>query len=1149
MNSSTHRLLVVLALFVLTNVAPPWVRWVNGQTPAPFIVADFDPPTSTRFLLFGFSSGTSRPAQTFTPTRDGKLNTVRVLLSQNGAIPSAVVVELRSVDPVSGTPTAEILASAAANTAALSTTPAYFTADFGSANIALRAGTVYAFSLRTDAAGTGAGAVGDLQSASDPYTGGAQFRSSDRGNTWSLVSPGNYDIGFRVTAISAVITSSGSTFGPGRSSEDLITGMEWLDLTLTQGKSPQQILDGYGDYIAAGFRFATAAEVQALWEHFGMTQFGVATVSPSEIAAAQQIIDTMGLTGSGSGFSTTAGHALVGTGFAPYTQSSVEVMTTFNFCGQFGLGAPCARALVVNGSFAPAQVTAYVGAMLVREPGPIDQAFYPLNFIGGDISVNGYQIGGGLLQSLAQTFTVGVSGRLTRVDVQVGGFGSPTQPVRLDIRPTIGGEPDPTDASALTSADISVASILAANPTNAFITVTLSPPIDVTAGTVLALVLSSNEQIGSYGWKAATSFSNPPPPLYSRGSGFFRNTQNPIWRTSGTTAHGFRTYVDTASGDVAPPYMTVPDDIRIEATSGSGAVVTYAASALDDIDPSPRLTCTPPSGSTFSLGSTLVNCTATDASGNSSNRTFTVTVVDTVGPVMNNLPPNLVLEATGPAGAVATWPFPTASDAVEGVVSVACSPQSGGLFALGPTTVTCSASDASGNTAAATFTVSIRDTTPPVFVLSLDSESVIEVGRVFVSAQDAVGVAAVQVNSVIGQRWFGTSQNGIWMVPIPVPTAGLTITATGADAAGNQAVSATVSLDNDGIAGPIDRNRSTLADESRVFSSEFVHGPTVGAITWRSTVWIAARAQGSDVSLRGYAPGQTYNTSDWAGASLCGGASKWVDLNVGDSARTRCDGTTLYVRGEGGSVEVWRYDGSSCSFSSGCRYYYTHFTVWPGGYCWLGSPITADPSNSQPVHVELVRVLGGQEEPIPGSLDIAAAAVYATLDLEPGGSVDVVVAPGTNGTVDITTVSVLNGRTTVNAWGQTQVLSSAQQASMTASPYAFRGFFTPVDNAPTLNRLKAGSAVPVKFSLTGNFGLNIFQVASPASQKVDCQGTAIDDVEQTMTAGASALSYDAATDQYTYVWKTDKSWGGTCRQLTLRFSDATVKTASFMFTK
>ena len=52
-----------------------------------------------------------------------------------------------------------------------------------------------------------------------------------------------------------------------------------------------------------------------------------------------------------------------------------------------------------------------------------------------------------------------------------------------------------------------------------------------------------------------------------------------------------------------------------------------------------------------------------------------------------------------------------------------------------------------------------------------------------------------------------------------------------------------------------------------------------------------------------------------------------------------------------------------------------------------------------------------------------------------------------------------------------------------------------------------------------------------------------------MTAGASGLTYDAATDQYTYVWKTDKSWAGKCATLSLQLSDGTTHTALFSFKK
>jgi hypothetical protein len=52
---------------------------------------------------------------------------------------------------------------------------------------------------------------------------------------------------------------------------------------------------------------------------------------------------------------------------------------------------------------------------------------------------------------------------------------------------------------------------------------------------------------------------------------------------------------------------------------------------------------------------------------------------------------------------------------------------------------------------------------------------------------------------------------------------------------------------------------------------------------------------------------------------------------------------------------------------------------------------------------------------------------------------------------------------------------------------------------------------------------------------------------ETVTSGDSALTYDAATDTYTYVWKTQKSWAGTCRDFVLTLSDGSVHTASFEF--
>jgi len=116
--------------------------------------------------------------------------------------------------------------------------------------------------------------------------------------------------------------------------------------------------------------------------------------------------------------------------------------------------------------------------------------------------------------------------------------------------------------------------------------------------------------------------------------------------------------------------------------------------------------------------------------------------------------------------------------------------------------------------------------------------------------------------------------------------------------------------------------------------------------------------------------------------------------------------------------------------------------------------------------------------------------------------------------------------------------------------YPWNGFFRPVDNLPTMNVVKAGSAVPIKFSLSGDEGLSIFATGYPKSSRIDCSTLAnLDAIEETVTAGGSSLSYDSSIDQYNYVWKTDKAWAGTCRQLEVKLNDGTSHLASFKLTK
>lgn len=116
--------------------------------------------------------------------------------------------------------------------------------------------------------------------------------------------------------------------------------------------------------------------------------------------------------------------------------------------------------------------------------------------------------------------------------------------------------------------------------------------------------------------------------------------------------------------------------------------------------------------------------------------------------------------------------------------------------------------------------------------------------------------------------------------------------------------------------------------------------------------------------------------------------------------------------------------------------------------------------------------------------------------------------------------------------------------------YDWTGFLRPVDNTPTLNTVKAGQAIPVKFSLGGDQGLSIFAEGYPKVLSASCSlDGGLDAIEVTVTAGGSSLSYDPLTDTYTYVWKTNKAWGGTCRQLDLTLADGTSHLANFKFTK
>lgn len=168
--------------------------------------------------------------------------------------------------------------------------------------------------------------------------------------------------------------------------------------------------------------------------------------------------------------------------------------------------------------------------------------------------------------------------------------------------------------------------------------------------------------------------------------------------------------------DTQAPTLACPANVIQSNDPGQcSAVVNYTAPSAADNCPGVGVpVCVPASGSTFPVGTTTVNCTVADASANSPDGTcsFTVTVNDTQ-------PPSIVCPANvtqandaNQCGAVMSFATPAGADNCPGQ-TVACTPASGSFFPVGTTTTVCVATDASGNTATCSFTVTVQDTQAP----------------------------------------------------------------------------------------------------------------------------------------------------------------------------------------------------------------------------------------------------------------------------------------------------------------------------------------------------------------------------------------------------------------------------------------------------
>lgn len=105
-------------------------------------------------------------------------------------------------------------------------------------------------------------------------------------------------------------------------------------------------------------------------------------------------------------------------------------------------------------------------------------------------------------------------------------------------------------------------------------------------------------------------------------------------------------------------------------------------------------------------------------------------------------------------------------------------------------------------------------------------------------------------------------------------------------------------------------------------------------------------------------------------------------------------------------------------------------------------------------------------------------------------------------------------------------------------PAVFGGFTSPVTPPSGVNIVQAGQSIPVKFGLGGDFGLSVFQTGYPAWVPMSCTIQAASTPAATPENRAvGILAYSATTQQYSYTWRTDKKWKGTCSAFVVKFKD------------
>ncbi|MCB0879747.1 MAG: HYR domain-containing protein [Thermoleophilia bacterium] len=157
--------------------------------------------------------------------------------------------------------------------------------------------------------------------------------------------------------------------------------------------------------------------------------------------------------------------------------------------------------------------------------------------------------------------------------------------------------------------------------------------------------------------------------------------------------------------DSTPPTLALPATITVDAPDANGATVTYTVDATDAVSGTVDVSCDHPSGSLFTIGTTIVTCEAQDAAGNTASSSFMIVVLDVTPPTIEYTGP-ATIEVTSESGEPVDFAVDAVDD-VDGALTSTCDPASGSVLAPGSYHVTCSAEDSQGNSASVEFDVEV----------------------------------------------------------------------------------------------------------------------------------------------------------------------------------------------------------------------------------------------------------------------------------------------------------------------------------------------------------------------------------------------------------------------------------------------------------